>query len=253
MSGWQEGLITLVCVSAGALAGYRLQAALPGHHLSEDSKDVMKLVTGLVATLSALVLGLLIASAKSSFDTVSTQLKQHAASVLYVDRLLERYGPEADTARKHLKTAYEARLALLFPDRRRGMDAARAMQAGSSLEDVEGEIDGLEATSDRQRAILAQIHTVTGEVARARWLAFEETGNRTPQALIVILVSWFTTMFVGFGLFAPRNRTAASALLLGALAIASAVFLIEELSRPLDGWIAVSREPMLRTLEILGQ
>ena len=84
MGGWVEGMITLVCVGTGATLGDWLQGALPGHHLSEDSKDVMKLVTGLVATLSALVLGLLIASSKSSFDTVSTQLKQNAASVLFV-------------------------------------------------------------------------------------------------------------------------------------------------------------------------
>lgn len=253
MGGWVEGMITLVCVGTGATLGYWLQGALPGHHLSEDSKDVMKLVTGLVATLSALVLGLLIASSKSSFDTVSTQLKQNAASVLFVDRLLERYGPEADQARKHLKQAYAARLALLFPDGREGMTSAHALQAGSSLEAVEDEIDQFEPKLDKQRAILGQIHAITGEVARARWLAYEETGNHTPRVLMIVLVAWFTAMFLGFGLFAPRNRTAFAALFLGALAIASAVFLIEELGRPLEGLISVSREPLLRTLEVLGQ
>jgi len=95
MSEWSIGLITLVCVYAGALLGLGLQRVLPKHHLSSDSKDAVKLVTALLATLSALVLGLLIASAKSSFDAVSDALKQTSAKVILIDRLLSEYGPEA--------------------------------------------------------------------------------------------------------------------------------------------------------------
>src|SRR5262250_3338277 len=113
MNQWMIGLITLVCVYAGALLGLGLQRLLPEHHLSNESKDSVKLVAGLLATLSALVLGLLIASGKNSFDGVADALKQIAAKVIIMDRLLAEYGPESNEVRALLKRQYAERLARL--------------------------------------------------------------------------------------------------------------------------------------------
>jgi hypothetical protein len=118
MSAWAIGLIALVCAYAGALLGLELQRRLPEHHLSNESKDAVKVVAGLLATLSALVLGLLIASAKGSFDAVSNALKQSAAKVIVIDRLLGEYGPEAKAAREELKHQYAERAVRLFPEGR---------------------------------------------------------------------------------------------------------------------------------------
>src|ERR1700751_3793551 len=98
--------ITFVCISGGALLGM----FLPGHHLSDDAKDVVRLGTGLIGTIAALVLGLLIASAKNSFDTQNTQVKQMISQIILLDRLLAQYGPETDAAR-NLMRRYIATLA----------------------------------------------------------------------------------------------------------------------------------------------
>src|SRR6202045_4731772 len=91
--------ITFVCISGGALLGM----FLPGHHLSTDDKDVVRLGTGLIGTIAALVLGLLIASAKNSYDTQSTQITQMTASVVLLDRLLAQYGAETGAVRDLLR------------------------------------------------------------------------------------------------------------------------------------------------------
>ena len=114
MSELAVGLIAFVCILGGALVGLVVRAALPEQHLSEDSKDIVKVVTGLIATLSALVLGLLIASAKSSFDMVNAEFKQVAAKIIVVDRLLAQYGPGAKDARDLLRSAYKAHVDQLF-------------------------------------------------------------------------------------------------------------------------------------------
>ena len=116
MSAWTVGLITFVCVCAGAAVGMALQRVLPEHHLREDSKDVVKLVTGLVATLSALVLGLLVASSKSSFDAVNDGFKDGAARVLLLDRVLAQYGPAAKEVREQVRNAVAGQIRVLFPD-----------------------------------------------------------------------------------------------------------------------------------------
>src|ERR1700692_2722665 len=91
--------ITFACISVGALLGM----FLPGHHLSTDAKDVVRLGTGLIGTIAALVLGLLIASAKSSYDTQSTQIKHLTANISLLDHLLEQNGPETGTARNLMR------------------------------------------------------------------------------------------------------------------------------------------------------
>src|SRR5271156_1258708 len=95
--------VVFACVFGGALVGMLLRATLPAHHLNADSKDVVKLGMGLVATMSALVLGLLVASAKSSFDAQGAQLKQMSANVVLLDRVLAHYGPETKEARDALR------------------------------------------------------------------------------------------------------------------------------------------------------
>ena len=251
MSDWAIGLSTLVCVYAGALLGLCLQRLLPGHHLSNESKDSVKLVAGLLATLSALVLGLLIASAKSSFDTVSDALTHGATKVIIIDRLLAEYGPEAKGVREQLKRRYAERVARLFPDTR--ADSVKVAPEAFPVEGFERSLRTLTPTTSEQRAVLSRAQQLTDELAQTRWLAFEDETDSTPPAFLTVLVSWLVMMFVSFGLFTPRNATAFGALFFGALAVATAVFIIEEMNHPIGGFITVSSEPMRKALSVLGQ
>src|ERR1022692_4809473 len=98
-------VITFVCVFGGAFLGMFLRKRLPGHHLSGDTKDVVRLGTGLIGTIAALVLGLLIASANSTFEAQSGQVKQLTANIVLLDRTLAQYGPETDSVRNLLRRA----------------------------------------------------------------------------------------------------------------------------------------------------
>ena len=255
MSASAIALLTFLCVFGGALAGLGLRAALPEHHLSADSRDVVKVVTGLMATLSALVLGLLIASAKGSFDTVNDGFKRAAAQIILIDRVLAQYGPGADELRQLLRSGFAARIDQLFSSS--GGDArgggADALRDASAMELLDSRVHALAATDDAQRKLKVRAEQLVADLIQARWVGFEEASNTTPAAFLVVLVAWLAAMFVGFGLFAPRNATALAALTIGALAVSTSIFLIEEMGRPLDGLIAVSSEPMRSALSVLGK
>ena len=96
-------LLVFAVIFGGALLGVFLRPLLSEQHLQPDSKDVVKMATGLIGTLAALVLGLLIASAKSSFDQKTSQVRQLTASIILLDELLAQYGPEAAPARNRLR------------------------------------------------------------------------------------------------------------------------------------------------------
>jgi len=253
MSPMAVSLTTLLCVLSGALAGLILQTVLPGHHLREDSKDVVRVVTGLMATLSALVLGLLIASGKSSFDAVDGELRQIAAKVIVLDRALAQYGPDAKDARELLRNGYAAGVDRLFSASGRHAAASGAMRDAAPLEQLDAKLLALAPANDAQRALKARAERIIEDMTQSRWLTFGEIAGGIPTGFVVVLVSWLAAMFVGFGLFAPRSATAIAALVIGALAVSTSIFLIEELSRPLDGVIALSGEAMRNAVAVLGK
>ena len=253
MSEIAIGVVTLLCVFGGALAGLGLQRVLPEQHLRDDSKDVVRLVSGLLATLAALVLGLLIASAKGAYDQVSDGIRQSAAKVVVIDRLLAEYGTEANAARAQLKLHYAERFARLFPDPRSPHDVGNALPDSSNLEGFAVALRALAPANDAQRHALSKIREIVGDLMMERWLTFEKAYGSIPTGLLVVLVSWLVMMFASFGLFSPRNATALTSLFVGALAVSTSIFLIEEMNRPFEGWIALSGEAMRVTLAVLGK
>ena len=253
MSAWAIGLITLVCVYAGALLGLGLQRILPKDHLSNESKDAVKIVAGLLATLSALVLGLLVASAKGSFDGVSDAMRKNAAKEIVVDRLLAQYGPEAKSVREQLKREYAERVARFFPEGRSDHDSSKLAPNTSADEDLRRSLKTLVPSTEEQRTILSRVQLLVDDITQMRWLAFEEASSGTPPAFLAVLVAWLVMLFVSFGLFTPPNPTAFAALFFGAVAVATSIFLIEEMSHPVGGFIEIPSEPMRRALSILGQ
>ena len=245
--------IVFACVFAGALLGMFLRTVLSEHHLREDSKDVVKVVTGLIATLCALVLGLLIASAKGSFDSINEGFRQSAAKLILLDRVLAQYGPETKDVRDLIRRGFAARIAVLFPEDQSQRGTLDSPQGTATVEGVENRLRALSPQNDAQRLLQSRALQFSGEVAQARWLAIEEAENTIPAAFLVVLVFWLATMFASFGLFAPRNAVALAVLFVGALSIAGSIFLIEELNGPLGGMITISSAPMHKALALLGQ
>ena len=205
MSSSAIAFVVLACVFGGALLGMLLSIVLPEHHLSEAVKDVVRLVTGLIATLAALVLGLLVASAKSSFDTVNDEFRQSAARFIQLDRTLAQYGPESKDVRELLRKGFAARIGQLFPKERSQHSLLGVAEGAPAIETFAHRLRALSPQTDAQRALQSRALAIIDSVSQTRWLAIEEEENTIPTPFLVVLILWLTVMFASFGLFAPGN------------------------------------------------
>jgi len=246
--------LVFVSVFGAALAGIVVRRLLPEEHLTSDSKDVVKLAMGLIATMAALVLGLLTGSAKSTFDVESSGVKAIAANVIVLDRTLAHYGAEAAGIRADLGQAIGQSLATLWPEEGPvpGVTAA-APGAPPAVERIDAEIRALSPQSEAQKALQARAATIAGGILQTRWLLFGEGGSVVQRPLLVILVFWLGALFASFGLFAPRNATVVTMLLIAAISVAGSIFLILEMNQPLAGMMKVSSEPLRFALAHLGR
>ena len=247
------GTLVFVCTLGGALAGMQLRARLPGHHLSDESKETVKLGVGVIATMTALVLGLVTASAKNAFDTMDTTVKQSAADILTFDRVLARYGPETAEIRGALKEALGHRIEMTWPE-----DSSRAalLDPSQVLKVVETMADGIRRLSpqnDVQRALQARAVDLSETLLEARWAGLGGGGTSIPPLFFAVLLFWLTIIFMSFGLFAPRNGTVVGVLVVCALSVAGAVFLIYEMDGAFAGWLEVSADPMRFAYSRLNQ
>jgi len=200
--------------------------------------------------MAALVLGLLIASAKTSFDMQNAELTEMSSKVILLDRILAHYGPDAKEARDVLRSTVVSAL-----DSVSSKDVASASQFGSSAngEVLYDKIQGLSPKDDAQRSIQAQALSIMVGLGQTRWLLAAQRGNSVSVPMLVVLVAWLTIIFISFGLFAPRNVTVIVSLLVSALSVSGAIFLILELYSPYAGLIHVSGAPLRAALEHLGQ
>src|SRR5262249_32041626 len=228
---------------------------LPGHHLNKETQDVVKLGAGTVATLTALVLGLLVSSAKSSFDTMNNGIVQGSAKFILLDRALARYGPETKAARAEVQPALAVTIETVWPRKKTGVSALPAFERakGMKVKLVQDKLSELTPRNDAQRKALARAEQIVGALSQPRWLLIEQEQSQLPLPPLVILVFWLTLLFVSFGLFAPTNTTALPVLFVGACAISAATFLVLELSKPLEGFIQISSAPLRNALQHLNQ
>jgi len=244
--------IVFACVFAGALLGISLRSLVPEHHLNDDSKDVAQLGMGLIATMAALVLALLIASAKSSHDMQSTEITEMSADFILLDRTLARYGPETADIRSLIPVTIANVLNQTWSaDTYRTENLDHAL--GTGADTFYGKIRQLEPRGDFQHALYAQTLQISMELGRKRSLLLEQTGGSIAMPFLVVLVFWLALIFASCGLFAPTNSTFIGVLLACALSVAGAIFLILELDRPFQGLLQISSAPLNNTLVHLGK
>lgn len=228
-----------------------LHAVLPDHHLTTDSRDVMKLGMGLIATMSALVLGLLIASAKGAYDTQRNELTQMSAGVILLDRVLAHYGPETKDARAQLRRTVVGLHDRMWPEE---ISHNAQMEPPSTAgEDLFDQLQALSPQTDALRLLKAQALKNAIDLGQTRWLLFEQSGSSIPFPFLVVLVLWLTILFGTFGILTPRNPTVVVTLFLAALSVSGALFLILELDQPFTGLIQISSAPLRNTLAQLGR
>jgi hypothetical protein len=244
------GWIAFACVFGGALLGTSLRQILPAHHLSVDSKDVIKLAMGLIATMSALVLALLIASAKSSYDSQRNELTQISANIILLDRGLAHYGPETRATRDLLRRYVVQMRDQLWPEGQPNSEFGPTAALGESFYD---NLEELSPQTEVQRSIKVEAQKLSVELGQTRWLLSEQRGSSIPMPFLVLLIFWVTIIFLSFGLFAPSNATVIAALLLCAISVSGAIFLILELDRPFGGLVKISDIPLRNAIAHLGE
>ena len=265
---------------AGALGatlfGFLLRKKLPEHHVSEHSRSIIVLSTKLVATMTALLLGLLVSSANDSLQSFSSGLEQMGARLATTDRLLKDYGPETREVRHSLRQHAALSVAVIWPEERErlvslnlfatgqlpqgGWDGAvrdashavRALAISSFLPGIEGKLLDLKPENEPQRWRQAEALRQLGLLAEQHWLLMEKAQNTVPVTLLVLLLAWLLILFTTFGLFAPRNATVTTVLVLCAVSASAAVFVILEMNSVTSGLLKVSGEPLIRALSVMG-
>jgi len=237
-------------VSVGAFAwlGARLRTRLPSEHLSHDSREIIKLGIGLIATLVALILGLLVATAKSSFDAKGAEIKQIAAKIVQMDRVLRQFGPEAAGVRRTLHALVAARVERPWMEETRAVDDAAL---ASRLDEFVDSILALHPANERQQWLKSRALQLSNEALSLRWLFAQDVESTLSRPLLVVLVFWLAVIFASLGLFAPRNATVFVVLAFCALSVSTAVFVVLEFDRPFSGLIELSREPFRTALRQL--
>ena len=247
-------MIAFACILGGTLAGMALRARLPEHHLSDESKDAVKLGTGMIATLAALVLGLLVASAKGTFDTMTNELKQTGSKIVLLDRVLAQYGPETKEAREHLRLGLALAIQRIWPEDSHEIDIKTATLTGNQIEALQDKLLQLSPRNDAQKWLQSRALQINADIAEARTILLTQIGKSSiPEAFLVVLICWLTIIFTTFGLFSPRNGTVLIVMIICALSVAEALYLILELDQPYGGLIKISSDPLRDALAVIGK
>ena len=249
MSSWVLALVVFAVILGGSFGGMLLR--LPDQ-LAEDSKDLVRLGTGVIGTISALVLGLLIASAKTSYDTQRSQVRELTANIILLDRVLAEYGPEANAARDALRRGITPLVDQIWREGSSGVTATTPFEPTATIEEAFHKVRELSPQNDNQRALQSRAIQVFADLAHTRLLLFAQTDNPIPKPFLVVLVFWLTIIFASFSLFTRPNATVVAALFVFALSTSGAIFLILELGQPFSGLMRISSAPLRNALAPLG-
>lgn len=249
MSSIAISLITFCFLFAGALLGLLLSRYVPKAHISDHSRESIKIGTGLIATLTALVLGLLVSSAKGSYDTMSDEIKQSSVTFIVLNHQLEKYGPETKGIREMLLSNLRFALNKIWPAESKAKIDIQAVENIAGVEGVRDKILELKPQNENQRVIQASALQICSDLAHSRWLLIEQAQNTLPTPFLVVLIFWLVIFFISFGLMSPNNGTVVAVMLVCTISMAGAIFLVLELSHPLQSTIKISSAPLHKALE----
>jgi len=229
-------------VFSAALVGAFLGARLPKHLLGDQNKEVVRLAMALVGTLAGMALGLLIGSAKTFYDTQTSEITQASANVALLGRLLQHYGPEAEGAHEALRLAVERVLAENWPKDRLGN--WKPTLKTSPIEDVYDQLRGLAPKDEEHRMMQSEALGLLRNLAQLRWLMIAQTGTAILQPLLSVMVFWMMGIFLSWGLFSRANAMSVTTFFVAALCVSGAIFLILELYTPYRGFLRLSSAPL---------
>jgi hypothetical protein len=254
MSELSSALLVFAAQVLGWVAGRLIRQRLPPEHLSSSTRDSVMLAVGMVATLSALVLGLMVSTAKSSLDGDRASVVEIGTKVLMIDRALAHYGDEAKPAREVLRAFTEHTIeGVISHSEQQLVMPAQPQVPLPQVGKLQLSLLALSPATDTQRWLKARALTLSGELERERVVFAERGDGSIPPAFLVVLTGWLAMLYVALAIFAPPNATATLTAFGGSFAFAAAIFLILELDTPFHGAIRLSSEPLVETLQLLGR
>lgn len=252
MNSFASALTVFTCVFGGALFGMFLRRfVLPEYHLTPEAKSTVQLTTALIVTLAAMVLSLLIASARAFYDTQTTELTDLSANVILLDRTLAHYGSDAQPVRVLLRSTVAHVIDQMWSKDSSGFPRLDPKSTDGEL--VYDKIQQLSPSDDVQRQLKDQALGIAKGLGQVRWLMYEQRAHSIPMALLVVLVFWLVAIFISFGLFAPQNGTVLTSLLIAASAVSGAILLLLDMYSPYSGLIQISSAPLRAALNLLDQ
>jgi len=252
MNPYLIALASFLCIFGGAMTGFFVQRFLPPHHLTKESLDSVKLGAGLIATMAALILGLLVSSSKETYDRVNCLVNEAAANVINLDHLLYNIGPEADPCREILRGQVQRVLHDVWPeDVKAATKGSAAFRQESNIKPLIGKIASLHVSDPGSIQYRNDAMAVSASLNAQRSQITVESTSTLPKPLIVIPIFWITFLIFVYSIFAPRNATVKIVLFFCAVSIAGAIYLICEMSMPLDGSIKVPSQPFRTALELI--
>jgi hypothetical protein len=248
LSPIQFAAVAFVCILVSAIGGALLRTRLPEHHVSGDSKDVIKLSIALVATMSALVLALLFASTRTSFERTSGLVSRLTADITELDRVLKHYGPEAQP----IRTALRAEIQPMIDSIWREEAIARGVRLDASKtpeEEVLFLLQDLQPANSKQRALQARAIQVSSDLAQTQLALFAQPTDSISNTFLVVLILWLMFIFGIFSMTSPPNPTLFVVMALCILSASAAFYLILELGLPFGGLMQLSNEPLMNALK----
>ncbi|MCE9587272.1 MAG: hypothetical protein K8R57_03040 [Verrucomicrobia bacterium] len=254
MNSYLVASVAFLCIFGGALIGMLIQRFIPAHHLSKDSHESVKLGAGLIATMAALILGLLVSSSKGTYDRVNVLINDAAANTISLDRTLRNFGPEAAPLRKLLLDRIIIVRNDVWPEDNKVLNKGSAVfKQESTIISLIKDIASLNASDLGSIQMKNNALSIASDLNKERWQITVESSSKLPLLLVVIPVFWITFLTFVYGIFAPRNGTVLAVLFFCSVSIAGAIFLICEMSMPLDGSIKVPSQPFQTALELISR
>jgi hypothetical protein len=247
----RAGAIALVLFAA-SLVGMLLQGTAAPEALTA-SKASVGAMSGLVTLLLALVLGLLVYTAFAVFAGQQADAGSLGPVIAEIDIALERYGPEAAGGRAGLRAALRRSRERFFGNAKQGPHMHTFEEMKATLAGLTGYFDSLKPATDEQRGQLATARGLARQYQDTQMKMARQLAAPFPPYVIAIVVCWAAALFLGNGLVAAPNAVSVLAHLAGAVAIASAIFLILELSSPYTGMIRLSPQGIDRVIVALGE
>jgi hypothetical protein len=237
----------------GAMGGALLRRNLPSRHFDEEALSVLKLGLGFLATLSALVMGLVISSSKASYDAKAEMVHSAAALIIRFDASLRQIGPEADPIRQVLKDTVGSTMRQFWGEQGAVSEPSDPVATKRQVWQLEKMLFALSLSNEMQRQAQASTFKLIEELARINAAVFTQRGSDVVIPLLAVVACWMTLNIAGWNLFAPPSRMVMVVNLVCALSVASAVFFILEIDQPFDGFISISDAPLRAALLVLSE